>query len=61
MIDGKERNGKRKAGNLDLSDDEFDDDGYGISRRDIKQKRVPENQTMTELGTFSRRTLCTRR
>ena len=53
MIDGKERNGKRKAGNLDLSDDEFDDDGYGISRRDgLKQKRAPENPTMVELGSF---------
>ena len=59
MIDGKERGGKRKAGNLDLSDDEFDDDGYGISRRDaIKQKRVVENPTMIELGTFALHSRC---
>lgn len=48
IADGKERI-KRKNGGLDLSDDEFDDDGYGVSKR-IEKKRKVHNSTMEDLG-----------
>ncbi|KAL8278878.1 hypothetical protein RQP46_008749 [Phenoliferia psychrophenolica] len=47
ITEGKERL-KRKNGGMDLSDDDFDDDGYGVAKKGDKRPRV-ENKTMADL------------
>ncbi len=47
VVDGKERM-KRKNGGVELSDDDFDDDDYGTSKRDRNRARA-ENRTIAEL------------
>ncbi|KAI5480590.1 hypothetical protein MNV49_000286 [Pseudohyphozyma bogoriensis] len=46
IAEGKERM-KRKNGGLDLSDDDYDDDNYGMSKR--KKKNRVQNTTMEQL------------
>lgn len=36
---------------MDFDDDDFDDDHYGTSRRNLNQKARVDNPTMAELGT----------
>ena len=47
IADGRERT-RRKNGGVDLSDDDFDDDTYGQSKRDRNQARA-ENKTIAQL------------
>lgn len=47
VADGRERE-RRRNGGVDLSDDDFDDDEYGQSKRDRNKARA-ENRTIAEL------------